>query len=55
MLIERHYFMKNTDTNQKIRTDFLRASYCALFGTCPDEEFINQFIFETNENGRQKS
>ena len=39
----------------QIRTSFLRASYCALFGTCPETSVIEQLIPESAENGRQKS
>jgi hypothetical protein len=46
--------MSNLNTKQ-IHTEFLRAAYCTLFGTCPNAETIEQLIPETNENGRQKS
>lgn len=46
--------MKNSNT-ELIRTAFLRASYCALFGACPDAAVIDQLMLETNENGKQES
>lgn len=39
---------------KEIRTEFLRASYYALFDTCPDSGTLDKLTIETSEDGRQK-